>query len=169
MEPIRARGTQQRFLRRFLRRFVRSSQGGMIMAGMRRFAATRIRHWNASIVAGLAFVASVAAAQCGLPAVDEVPPALPGALPWKFRAAAIAMRAVPWAVIGLLFDYLAARSGIPGRRDAGVGFRPAPISTPASPTAAAFLAPARAGRLPGFANASRGIDCSVGQARANRR
>nr|WP_232510662.1 CbtA family protein [Burkholderia pseudomallei] len=95
----------------------------MIMAGMRRFAATRIRHWNASIVAGLAFVASVAAAQCGLPAVDEMPPALPGALPWKFRAAAIAMQAVPWAVIGLLFGYLAARSGIPGRRDASVGFR----------------------------------------------
>ncbi|ABM48145.1 ABC transporter permease [Burkholderia mallei] len=141
----------------------------MIMAGMCRFAATRIRHWNASIVAGLAFVASVAAAQCGLPAVDEMPPALPGALPWKFRAAAIAMQAVPWAVIGLLFGYLAARSGIPGRRDAGVGFRPAPISTTASPTAAAFLAPARAGRLPGFANASRGIDCSVGRARANRR
>lgn len=58
---------------------------------------------------------------------------------------------------------------IPGRRDASVGFRPAPISTTASPTAAAFLAPARAGRLPGFANASHGIDCSVGRARANRR
>ncbi|WP_241289996.1 CbtA family protein [Burkholderia stabilis] len=70
---------------------------------VRRHLLAKLGQWNASIVAGLVFVAIIAAVQLGLPSINEVPAAFPAALLWKFRVAAIGMQVIMWTTIGLLF------------------------------------------------------------------
>ncbi|AWV02494.1 hypothetical protein DM992_24070 [Burkholderia sp. JP2-270] len=70
---------------------------------VRRHLLAKLGQWNASIVAGLVFIAIIAAVQVGLPSIDEVPAAFPAAVLWKFRVAAIGMQAIMWTTIGLLF------------------------------------------------------------------
>jgi predicted cobalt transporter CbtA len=77
---------------------------------VRRRAAMKLGAWNGSIVAGLVFIAIIAAVQISMPVVDEVPAAFPAALLWKFRVAALGMQAIMWTTIGLLFGALAERS-----------------------------------------------------------
>ncbi|CAB3806755.1 hypothetical protein LMG28614_06453 [Paraburkholderia ultramafica] len=77
---------------------------------VRRRAALKLGAWNGSIVAGLVFVAIIAAVQLSMPAVSEVPTAFPAVLLWKFRIAAIGMQAIMWTTIGLLFGALVERS-----------------------------------------------------------
>jgi predicted cobalt transporter CbtA len=76
---------------------------------LRRYAAARFGAWNGSIVAGVVFIAIIAAVQIGLPAINEVPAAFPAVVLWKFRVAALGMQALLWTVIGLLFGALAER------------------------------------------------------------
>lgn len=70
---------------------------------VRRHLLAKLGQWNASIVAGLVFVAIIAAVQLGLPSINEVPAAFPAAVLWKFRVAAIGMQVIMWTTIGLLF------------------------------------------------------------------
>ncbi|PMS38382.1 putative cobalt transporter subunit CbtA [Trinickia symbiotica] len=70
---------------------------------VRRVLLAKLGQWNASIIAGLLFVAIIAAVQLGLPSINEVPAAFPAVVLWKFRAAAIGMQVIMWATIGLLF------------------------------------------------------------------
>jgi hypothetical protein len=77
---------------------------------VRRRAAMKLGTWNGSIVAGLVFVAIIAAVQLSMPAINEVPAAFPAVLLWKFRVAAIGMQAIMWTTIGLLFGALVERS-----------------------------------------------------------
>jgi predicted cobalt transporter CbtA len=77
---------------------------------VRRRAAMKLGAWNGSIVAGLVFVAIIAAVQLSMPAINEVPAAFPAVLLWKFRVAAIGMQAIMWTTIGLLFGALVERS-----------------------------------------------------------
>jgi hypothetical protein len=77
---------------------------------VRRRAAMKLGAWNGSIVAGLVFVAIIAAVQLSMPAINEVPAAFPAVLLWKFRVAAIGMQAIMWATIGLLFGAMVERS-----------------------------------------------------------
>jgi predicted cobalt transporter CbtA len=76
---------------------------------VRRRAVARFGAWNGSIIAGLVFIAIIAAVQAGLPVINEVPAAFPAVVLWKFRVAALGMQAVLWASIGLLFGALAER------------------------------------------------------------
>ncbi|HEX7932300.1 MAG TPA: CbtA family protein [Paraburkholderia sp.] len=76
---------------------------------IRRRAAMKLGAWNGSIVAGLVFVAIIAAVQISMPVIDEVPAAFPAALLWKFRVAALGMQAIMWTTIGLLFGALVER------------------------------------------------------------
>ncbi|GAB7525247.1 CbtA family protein [Paraburkholderia sp. 2C] len=76
---------------------------------VRRRAVARFDAWNGSIVAGLVFIAIIAAVQAGLPVINEVPAAFPAVVLWKFRVAALGMQAVLWTSIGLLFGALAER------------------------------------------------------------
>jgi len=78
---------------------------------------TRHGAWNASIIAGLAFIVVVAIAQYALPTVNEVPEGFPATLLWYFRTASLGLHAVLWTVLGLGFGALAERSI--------VGYRPA--------------------------------------------
>jgi predicted cobalt transporter CbtA len=66
--------------------------------------------WNATILAGAAFVVVIAIAQYSLPAVNEVPEQFSAALLWRFRVASLGIHAVLWATIGLLFGALTERA-----------------------------------------------------------
>ena len=76
----------------------------IVMAVMlRRLVADRLGGWNASIVAGIAYLAVVALAARILPAVNEVPETFPATVLWQFRIASIAAQLLMWTTIGLVF------------------------------------------------------------------
>ncbi|MFM0189608.1 CbtA family protein, partial [Paraburkholderia nemoris] len=77
---------------------------------VRRRAALKLGAWNGSIVAGVVFVAIIAAVQPSMPTINEVPAAFPAVLLWKFRVAAIGMQVIMWTTVGLLFGALVERS-----------------------------------------------------------
>lgn len=77
---------------------------------VRRRLAVQLGAWNGSIVAGVVFVAIIAAVQLAMPVINEVPAAFPAVLLWKFRVAAIGMQVIMWTTIGLLFGALVERS-----------------------------------------------------------
>ncbi|MFF5757474.1 CbtA family protein [Streptomyces longwoodensis] len=66
-------------------------------------------NWNASIAAGVAFVAVMAVAMAVLPHGDNTPKGFPATDLWEFRLASIGIQAVLWATFGLLFGFLAER------------------------------------------------------------
>jgi hypothetical protein len=78
-------------------------------ARIRRQLLGRLGAWNATIVAGLAFVAVVAVAELVLPAVHETPPGFPADVLYRFRLASLGINAVLWTAIGLGFGLLAER------------------------------------------------------------
>ncbi|SAK47396.1 CbtA family protein [Caballeronia ptereochthonis] len=65
--------------------------------------------WNATLIAGAAYIVVIAMAQVALPRVDEVPADFSASLLWNFRVAAIGIQALIWTTLGLLFGALAAR------------------------------------------------------------
>ncbi|MEU7553415.1 CbtA family protein [Streptomyces sp. NPDC044571] len=84
---------------------------GALILGRR--LAPSFGNWNASVVAGLAFVVAVGIAYATLPAVNEVPADFPATLIWQFRLTTLAIQTVMWASFGLAFGYLAERSLAP--------------------------------------------------------
>lgn len=87
---------------------------------VRRRMALTLGAWNGSIVAGAVFVVIIGAVQLSMPVINEVPPAFPAVLLWKFRVAAIGMQVIMWTTIGLLFGALVERSKLlaPANRSA---------------------------------------------------
>ncbi|WP_144137654.1 CbtA family protein [Paraburkholderia sp. BCC1884] len=79
---------------------------------VRRRAALKFGVWNGSIVAGIVFIAIIAAVQLSMPTINEVPAAFPAVLLWKFRVAAIGMQVIMWTTIGLLFGAVVERSAL---------------------------------------------------------
>ena len=69
----------------------------------------RLGGWNASIGAGVVFVAIIVTAMAFLPDINEVPAAFPAVLLWSFRMAAWGMHAIIWGGTGLLFGAMSAR------------------------------------------------------------
>jgi predicted cobalt transporter CbtA len=65
--------------------------------------------WNATLAAGVIFIALIAEAMLLLPGVDEVPTDFPAALLWQFRVASLGTEAVLWLTFGLVFGYLTQR------------------------------------------------------------
>jgi hypothetical protein len=66
--------------------------------------------WNASIIAGAAFIVVIAIAQYALPTVNEVPENFSADLLWRFRTASLGIHAILWTVIGLGFGALVERN-----------------------------------------------------------
>jgi predicted cobalt transporter CbtA len=64
---------------------------------------------NAVMVGVGLYIGVVVIASLILPDINEVPADFPAAVLWKFRMASLLMQAVTWAVLGLLFGYLANR------------------------------------------------------------
>ncbi|WP_405019983.1 CbtA family protein [Kitasatospora sp. NBC_00070] len=91
--------------------------------------APRLGNWNASVVAGLAFVAAVTLAFVLLPGNgDAIKETFPAALLWKFRLATLGLQAVLWTSFALLFGHFAERLLAP---------RPATVTPPATAVPAA--------------------------------
>jgi predicted cobalt transporter CbtA len=65
--------------------------------------------WNATLMAGAAYVVLIALAQFVLPSIDEVPAGFPASLLWNFRIASVGIQALLWTTLGLVFGALAAR------------------------------------------------------------
>lgn len=72
--------------------------------------ARRLGGWNASLLAGAAFVVIVAVVQALLPDINEVPAEFPALVLWKFRIASLGIQAVVWTTIGLMFGWLTERA-----------------------------------------------------------
>jgi predicted cobalt transporter CbtA len=66
--------------------------------------------WNATLVAGAAFVVVIAIIQYALPEIDEVPEQFSAVVLWRFRVASLGIQVVLWTTIGLLFGALTERS-----------------------------------------------------------
>jgi predicted cobalt transporter CbtA len=65
--------------------------------------------WNATLMAGAAYVVLIALAQFVLPSIDEVPVGFPASLLWNFRIASVGIQALLWTTLGLVFGVFAAR------------------------------------------------------------
>lgn len=70
----------------------------------------RFGGWNATLIAGAAFILAVAVVQWLLPAVNEVPDAFPAVVLWQFRLASAGAQLVLWGTMGLLFGGLTERA-----------------------------------------------------------
>ncbi|MHA6685217.1 CbtA family protein [Mesorhizobium sp. A556] len=80
--------------------------------------------WNASIIAGAAFLAVTVVAQYALPTINDVPENFSADLLWRFRTASLGLHAVLWTVIGLAFGAVAERN-LAGRANHKIAARPA--------------------------------------------
>ncbi len=69
--------------------------------------------WNASVIAGAAFLAIIIVANTALPEINEVPEQFSANLLWQFRVATLGIQTILWATLGLLFGYVAERSLTP--------------------------------------------------------
>ncbi|MEV5971766.1 CbtA family protein [Streptomyces sp. NPDC051921] len=79
-----------------------------VVAGRR--LAPRLGNWNATVVAGLGFVAAVGIACAFLPGnEDAVAATFPAAVLWEFRLATLGIQAALWVAFGLAFGLLAER------------------------------------------------------------
>jgi predicted cobalt transporter CbtA len=69
----------------------------------------RFGNWNASLLAGGAFVVAIGVVMAVLPRVSEVPAGFPADVLFRFRFASVATQLIMWTAIGLVFAPLAAR------------------------------------------------------------
>ena len=65
--------------------------------------------WNASIVAGLAFLIVFALVKAALPDINEVPEKFSAVVLWQFRVASLGIQLVLWTVLGLAFGAVVER------------------------------------------------------------
>jgi hypothetical protein len=66
--------------------------------------------WNASLAAGVVYIAVMIVAMAALPRIDEVPATFPATLLWNFRIAALGMQAVLWTGLALIFGWMVDRA-----------------------------------------------------------
>ena len=66
--------------------------------------------WYAVLTGAAAYIVVVIIACAMMPPIDEVPTVFPASLLWSFRLSSLGMQLVLWAVIGLGFGELTARS-----------------------------------------------------------
>jgi Probable cobalt transporter subunit (CbtA) len=102
------------------------SLAAMIAAGMLRARLQRRQGaWNAALIAGVAYIAVMAAIGLALPTVNEVPDQFPAVVLWQFRIASMGAQLILWAVLGLAFGVAAERvvTGRSGSRTRPAAFR----------------------------------------------
>jgi hypothetical protein len=92
--------------------------------GLARRLWAQYRAWNASIIAGVAFLAVTVIAQYALPTINDVPENFSADLLWRFRTASLGLHVVLWTTIGLAFGAVAEHS-LAGRSSRKVTARPA--------------------------------------------
>lgn len=84
--------------------------GAMVAVRLGRWLIPRYGNWNATLIAGCAFMMFIVVVQLVLPSVNEVPPGFPATVLWDFRLASLGTQLVLWATLGLLFGGLTERS-----------------------------------------------------------
>jgi len=90
-----------------------------IAAGrIRRELLQRLGAWNSAIVALVAFLVVIAAAELILPAVHETPKGFPADVLYRFRLASLGINLTMWTTIGLAFGAAAERLLAPSRQAA---------------------------------------------------
>jgi hypothetical protein len=82
----------------------------VLTVALARRLSARYGAWNATLIAGAAFVVVIAIVQYVLPEINEVPEQFSAVVLWRFRVAALGIQVVLWTTIGLLFGVLAERS-----------------------------------------------------------
>jgi len=87
-----------------------SVAAALIATFVQRRLARAYGDWNATLAAGVAFIAVVAMAMLLLPTINEVGADFPAAVLWQFRLAALGTQAVMWAAIGILFGLATQRA-----------------------------------------------------------
>ncbi|HML10334.1 MAG TPA: CbtA family protein, partial [Stellaceae bacterium] len=65
--------------------------------------------WNGAILAGMAYLATVALGMLILPPVNEVPADFSATTLWRFRVASLGIELVLWTTLGLVFGAFADR------------------------------------------------------------
>ena len=68
--------------------------------------------WNASLIAGAAYLVVIIVASAALPAVNEVPEQFPAVVLWQFRIASIGAQLILWMTLGLGFGAMAERAAV---------------------------------------------------------
>jgi hypothetical protein len=82
----------------------------VLTVALARRLSARYGAWNATVIAGAAFVVIIAIVQYVLPEINEVPEQFSAVVLWRFRIAALGIQVVLWTTIGLLFGVLTERS-----------------------------------------------------------
>ncbi|MGB3416051.1 MAG: CbtA family protein [Mesorhizobium sp.] len=65
--------------------------------------------WNATLIAGAAFLVFIAIVQFAMPTINEVPENFSADVLWRFRLSSIGIHVILWTVIGLAFGAFAER------------------------------------------------------------
>ena len=92
------------------------SLAAMIVAGMLRLRLlARYGDWNATLIAGAAYLTIVIAVGLALPTVNEVPEQFPAVVLWQFRIASFGAQLIMWATVGLVFGALTERAAMSRR------------------------------------------------------
>ena len=81
----------------------------VLTVALARRLSARYGAWNATLIAGAAFVVVIAIVQYVLLEIDEVPEQFSAVVLWRFRVAALGIQVVLWTTIGLIFGVLAER------------------------------------------------------------
>jgi Probable cobalt transporter subunit (CbtA) len=81
----------------------------VLAVALARRLSVRYGAWNATLIAGAAFVVIIAIVQYVLPEINEVPEQFSAVVLWRFRVAALGIQVVLWTTIGLLFGVLTER------------------------------------------------------------
>lgn len=66
--------------------------------------------WNAALISGFFFIFFIFLVHSVLPEFSEIPEGFPAHVLWQFRLASIAMQAVLWASMGILFGIFAEKT-----------------------------------------------------------
>lgn len=82
----------------------------VLAVALARRLSARYGAWDATLIAGAAFVLVIAIVQYVLPEINEVPEQFSAVVLWRFRVASLGIHLVLWTTIGLLFGALAERS-----------------------------------------------------------
>ena len=77
---------------------------------LRRGILARFGGWDATLIAGAAFVAIVSVVILLLPDINEAPETFSAVVLWRFRLASIGTQMILWTTLGLLFGALTERS-----------------------------------------------------------
>ncbi|WP_250535276.1 CbtA family protein [Caballeronia sp. AZ10_KS36] len=86
-----------------------SIAAAVIAVALQRRLRVRRGEWNATMIAGAFYIASMLLVQFALPRIEEVPAGFSASLLWNFRVAAIGVQVIIWTTLGLVFGALAAR------------------------------------------------------------